>query len=114
MRISDWSSDVCSSDLERHPSPALVRLSHLLERRFGIAVAEAHEMLLAVAPDGELEPFRECVDDADPDAMKAPRHLVRILVRRVVELSAGVALADRTRVVQGKSASVRVALGGRR
>src|SRR3546814_18858697 len=23
MRISDWSSDVCSSDLQRHPSPAL-------------------------------------------------------------------------------------------
>ena len=30
-----------------------------LERRFGIAVAEAHEMLLAVAPDGEVEPFAE-------------------------------------------------------
>ena len=30
-----------------------------LERRFGIAVAEAHEMLFAVAPDGELEPFAE-------------------------------------------------------
>ena len=36
---------------------ALGRRADDLERRFGIAVAEAHEMLLAVAPDGEIEPF---------------------------------------------------------
>ena len=36
---------------------ALRRRADDLERRFGIAVAEAHEMLLAVAPDGEIEPF---------------------------------------------------------
>jgi hypothetical protein len=28
-----------------------------LQRRFGIAMAEAHEMLLAVAPDRQLEPL---------------------------------------------------------
>ena len=36
---------------------ALGRRADDLQRRFGIAVAEAHEMLLAVAPDGEVEPF---------------------------------------------------------
>ena len=35
----------------------LVGLADDLQRRFGVAVAEAHEMLLAVAPDGEVEPF---------------------------------------------------------
>ena len=38
---------------------ALGRRADDLQRRLGIAVAEAHEMLLAVAPDGELEPFAE-------------------------------------------------------
>ena len=38
---------------------ALGRRADDLQRRFGIAVAEAHEMLLAVAPDGEVEPFAE-------------------------------------------------------
>ena len=34
-----------------------------LQRRFGIAVGEAHVMLFAVAPDGQIEPFAERVDD---------------------------------------------------
>ena len=63
-----------------------------LERRFGVAVAEAHEMLLAVAPDGEVEPFGERVDDADADAVEAAGDLVGIVVGRVLELTAGVEL----------------------
>ena len=51
-----------------------------LQRRFGLAVAEAHEMLLAVAPDGEIEPFRKRVDDADSDAVQPARDLVGIVV----------------------------------
>ena len=49
-------------------------------------------MLLAVAPDGELEPFRERVDDADADAVEAARDLVGIVVGGVLELPAGVEL----------------------
>src|SRR4249919_1571060 len=43
-------------------------LAHDLERRLGIAMAEAHEMFFAIAPDGEVEPFAERVDHrhADP------------------------------------------------
>ena len=42
-----------------------------LERRFRYAVEEAHEMLLAVAPDGEIELGGERVHDRHADAMQA-------------------------------------------
>jgi hypothetical protein len=49
-------------------------------------------MLLAVAPDGEVEPFAECVDHRNADAVEAARDLVGILVAGVLELPAGVQL----------------------
>ena len=58
------------------------------ERRDGFAVAELHEVFLAVAPDGELEPGRERIDDGNADAMQAARNLVGVLV----EFSAGMQL----------------------
>ena len=63
-----------------------------LERGHRITVGEAHVMFFAVAPDGEVEPFRERVDDADADAVEAARDLVGILVIGVVELTPGVEL----------------------
>src|SRR3546814_16015277 len=90
MRISDWSSDVCSSDL----------------------IGKAHIMLLAVPPDVEVQIFAERVHHGNAHAMQAARHLVGIVVRRVLELAAGVELGDRKSVVSGMSVSVRVGLGG--
>src|SRR5215218_2776692 len=58
---------------------AVGRLARQLERGFSIAVAEAHEMLLAIAPDGQVEPFAERIDDADADAVKAAGDLVGIV-----------------------------------
>ena len=63
-----------------------------LQRRLGVAMAEAHPMLLAVAPDGEVEPFGERVDHRDADAVQAAGDLVGIVVRRVLELTAGMEL----------------------
>src|SRR3546814_4227815 len=37
MRISDWSSDVCSSDLPAHPALAAARLNH---KKQAVAIAE--------------------------------------------------------------------------
>ena len=54
----------------------------------GVAVAELHEVLLAVAPDRELEPGRQRVDHRDADAVQAAGDLVGVLV----EFSAGVEL----------------------
>ena len=59
-----------------------------LERRDRFAMAELHEVLLAVAPDRELEPARQRVDDRDADAVQAARDLVGVLV----EFSAGMQL----------------------
>src|SRR5437764_215866 len=55
-------------------------------------MAEAHEMLLAVAPDGEIKPLAERVDDADPDAMETARNFIGIVLAGVLELTAGVEL----------------------
>src|SRR3546814_20373172 len=50
MRISDWSSDVCSSDLARvHDVVGIQRLLHLPHHRKGIAVLGPEEAHLAGA-----------------------------------------------------------------
>ena len=74
---------------EGHLGAALVtRGADHGERGCRLAVAELHEMLQAVAPDGDLEPSRERVDHGDADAVQAAGHLVGVLV----EFSAGVQL----------------------
>src|SRR3546814_20297681 len=85
MRISDWSSDVCSSDL------------------FEIAVAARHVHYRRDGFDGQrraaeirVQDDAAGVDRAAQGALPAPRQ------------------TDRKSVVQGKSVSVRVDLGGRR
>src|SRR5262245_26774533 len=70
----------------------LGRLANDLQRGFRVAVAEAHEVLFTVAPDGEVEMFAKRVDHADTDAVKAAGNLVGILVAGVFELTAGVEL----------------------
>ena len=58
------------------------------ERSDRFAVAELHGMLMAVAPDRELEPAGKRVDDRDADAVQAAGDLVGVLV----EFSAGMEL----------------------
>ena len=58
------------------------------ERRHRVAVTELDEVLLAVAPDGELEPSRQRIDHGDADAVQAAGYLVGVLV----EFPAGVEL----------------------
>src|SRR3546814_18792659 len=96
MRISDWSSDVCSSDLEGHDVdlPAvghlhLFQLSRVLHDRAVIDDGAVAERERGVRADD-----RRPVDPADPDR----DHDLR----------------DRKSVVYGKSVSVRVDLGGSR
>src|SRR3546814_20585784 len=99
MRISDWSSDVCSSDLFLIVRP-VARLEHVeIEpclavegpRRIGATERmEGHQ----VARIGSLD--------------RAPQHLPRLGILIAERI------ADRKRVVWGKSVSVRVDLGGRR
>src|SRR3546814_13877689 len=95
MRISDWSSDVCSSDLQ----PA--------------QDAEAHHL----APVGCIEELRVT---GDPDRLGSGKIGIAgdcLASRRgdaVEDAIIGHQRQDRKSVVSGKSVSVRVDLGGRR
>ena len=60
---------------------------------------------LAVAPDLEVEGFRERVDDRDTDAVEAARHLVAV----VVELAAGMQHGEHD---FGRGAAARVLVDG--
>src|SRR3546814_10489503 len=52
MRISDWSSDVCSSDLRRVPLPRLdVSLDRLLQRIHQIGSLPAKEIAVSLAAE---------------------------------------------------------------
>src|SRR3546814_13229826 len=100
MRISDWSSDVCSSDLLRR---RMIEARGLrLQFRFLDQVALA-------APEIEI-PAQVGANLPDPIFATAIRR------RNVVILGEALAhfVADRKSVVSGKSVSVRVVLGGRR
>src|SRR3546814_11406540 len=89
MRISDWSSDVCSSDLLVIGNPAAV----VEDRRDGNrAPGRWHRR--HVAPD-------RCIQH------KLPR------IDQTERRDGGDMLADRKSVVKGKSVSVSVDLGGR-
>src|SRR3546814_18279281 len=92
MRISDWSSDVCSSDLEDEGSEAtasdLVRLT-------GVDKAGVSRALASLGRRGLVSSATPATD---------ARRVAVSLTRK----------GDRKSVVEGKSVSVRVDLGGRR
>src|SRR3546814_14170448 len=94
MRISDWSSDVCSSDLREviGAEPVLPNDDRVTGNRTHL-FHEAREM------EGDLRIGRLIVGFRWSDRLC---------------LSEAVGLYDRKRVVSGKSVSVRVGLGGRR
>src|SRR3546814_13352350 len=72
MRISDWSSDVCSSDL---PPGRLERVESLEQLR---ALEAGHRIAVALTP----EPFPPGVDTPE-DLARAERHIRRSEERRV-------------------------------
>src|SRR3546814_12489907 len=96
MRISDWSSDVCSSDLSVTPAP---------ENPPCWASRATDGSRPAIACRGSRFPASQ------PKTWKADRASLRA---PSPALSTNGAKADRKRVVQGKRLSVRLDLGGRR
>src|SRR3546814_11284993 len=83
MRISDWSSDVCSSDLRR-------------TRHFRRREPSMIDVYFTPTPNGHKVPIML-------EETGLPHQLLAMNM-----------LEDRKSVVQGKSVSVRVDLGGRR
>src|SRR3546814_3523244 len=93
MRISDWSSDVCSSDLSNNCCVDIVVLSVLLD---SIVVADESIHLSAAGQGSWVVVVGSAID--------------RLLCARVLF---GTKYTDRKSVVSGQSVSVRVDLGGR-
>ena len=58
------------------------------KRALGLAMAEPDIMLAPVTIDGQVQPFRQRVDNRHADTVKAARHLVGV----IVELSSGMKL----------------------
>src|SRR3546814_10994728 len=118
MRISDWSSDVCSSDLELHPVAGIGERRIEQPLRGAGDRGGAHER-------GEMQ-TRGIPVDADflraDDGQRTGRRRLALSAReqdragrgRFARLREQIARGDRKSVVWGKSVSVRVDLGGRR
>src|SRR3546814_19182819 len=98
MRISDWSSDVCSSDLRlRCQRSGPVRSDPGRSQRRTAAVFAQ----MAIEPERGLQPAA---------GWREPNHGHDDLLTKQIAGRSG----DRKSVVSGKSVSVRVDLGGRR
>src|SRR3546814_19130790 len=98
MRISDWSSDVCSSDLTRRTT-------------FGLTVDRSGELVIHAPESSNL---RELTRWTRSKLLWVHRKLLnKAEVAPRVREPEFVRGEDRKRVVSGKSVSVRVDLGGR-
>src|SRR3546814_15201876 len=99
MRISDWSSDVCSSDLRPGDRPA-VEIEHPAGEQAALALAVMRD------PAAHWQLRRTGNMEGTEDG------IIRGIVR-TAEIDRN-DQQDRKSVVYGKSVSVRVDLGGRR
>src|SRR3546814_12947682 len=105
MRISDWSSDVCSSDL---PSGSYIRV------RSGLPPAPiVRSLALGVVALTLVWIFGLFFIERQDVSEYFRWYVVHYWVEGVWEVI-HIALVDRKSVVSGKSVSVRVDLGGRR
>src|SRR3546814_17442735 len=93
MRISDWSSDVCSSDLV---SVSATPGTWEMDRTQGVFAEQVIRPTGLIDPPVEIKPVEEQVDDL------------------IVEAKKTAAEGERKSVVEGKSVAVRVYLGGGR
>src|SRR3546814_16133637 len=117
MRISDWSSDVCSSDLlqadayagynalfhaDRLPAPLTRALCWSHARRYFFELADVAAQLKKRRKKAVISPL----------AVEAVRRIDAIFdIERAIN---GRPAQDRQSVLAGKSVSVRCAIGGRR
>src|SRR3546814_13728667 len=105
VRISDWSSDVCSADLEREGKARIEGKAETDVGRYRITRIDAPDKHV---DDHFIHVARDVIEIGDPaiDHRGVRRH--QDVDPRLDRPE------DRKRVVSGKSESVRVDLGGRR
>src|SRR3546814_20434771 len=90
MRVSDWSSDVCSSDLEH------------------LALADAG------GEGADHQPHRSTHVELATVGLEISQELLPLRLQHGLAVVQDRLDQDRKRVVEGKSVSVRVDIGGRR
>src|SRR3546814_17150877 len=114
MRISDWSSDVCSSDLKADLQRGEGRTPRRDARIMrGIDLVEIGLVGEILDVDAERDRLVDLVRGAGVEADIAGHRSDQRLGRRA-DRHVAVGLLDRKSVVWGMSVSVRVDLGGRR
>src|SRR3546814_18349209 len=106
MRISDWSSDVCSSDLAQPLAKWPTASSFSLVRSASVEPKDSSIISFS-------RPVGFCPAGARLDQKKLWFHTCPALLNRPLSPLSR-ARRDRKSVVSGKSVSVRVDLGGRR
>src|SRR3546814_16338868 len=100
MRMSDWSSDVCSSDLSTKWRPAALSVLWTRDRWNGLT------FLTLLIP--RKQTTLTCSSSyLLPKPVSCSRNATSVCIQRI-------ASSDRKSVVSGKSVSVRLDLGGRR
>src|SRR3546814_11619724 len=115
MRISDWSSDVCSSDLARRPAEGI----------FHPRPSVSHDdPRVEICPGTEQHTLRTRVQELSSRFQEDEAKTARVRLWDACGAHTPTAILrafqcvtreqDRKRVVKGKSVSVRVDLGGRR
>src|SRR3546814_13431544 len=110
MRISDWSSDVCSSDLGGHPE--LGDAAATFGQGDGSALLKLHgPAAMLMLQKGFFVDLRSALGAKDSCVCSVVAH-VNVIAWTAGSDPYGVAV-DRKSVVSGKSVSVRVDLGGR-
>src|SRR3546814_18400537 len=134
MRISDWSSDVCSSDLPAHIDALLrPKLAHVFPQlkdvRFDYAWTGDFSLTLSRLPQvGRLAPniyysqgcsghgvtFTHLIGRVLSEAIRGQAERVDAFAKLPHTPFPGGRLLDRKSVVSGKSVSVSVDIGGRR
>src|SRR3546814_13015289 len=98
MRISDWSSDVCSSDLHQHGCGG---------HEYGVRrMFDRHHPRI-----GNVQHFPARTEDVEPCRLVVAGQEFEPAETPVMD---AVFLQDRKSVVEGKGVSVRVDFGGRR
>src|SRR3546814_6785682 len=96
MRISDWSSDVCSSDLDRRPRA----LSGGMQQRVGLARALAvdAEILLMDEPFSALDPLIR--RDMQAELVQLQRELKKTIIFITHDLNEALILGDHIAIMK--------------
>src|SRR3546814_14070044 len=110
MRISDWSSDVCSSDL-RLPD-ALGKAFIIRRLQPDIAEAKRINIFADGIETGGTQPHHLFVGKAGSQYHAPHRRIIPIIPFQIVRVPADKEIGRAS--CRGKSVSVRVDLGGRR